>query len=357
MRAGQSPDEIAGQLRSAGWPEDAIHQGFYAVQSAVLPSDVPSQTAHHQANSGQPHANGERRGRIRTGWQLFKQSWHVLRGNPGLLRYLYMTALWTAVIFVILFGVYWLLDQRTYDDTGHTNGLGYVVLFLGYLVFSFIVNLYAAGLTANVFDIFQGQRKSYHDYMRTAWSKAGPIFVYSLISSTVGILLQWIAERIRFVGWIIAWLLGTLWSLGTLFVIPIIVADPHPSGVRAIKQSVGFFKHTWGEDIVTKITVNGPLFLLNLAVIAAMILAMIPMVIVFGVVGFIIVFVLYILAILTLSVIGSFANSLINIALYYYATTHTVPPAFSEDLLNQVFVKRSKKGLFGRKLKTSEAAA
>ena len=53
--------------------------------------------------------------------------------------------------------------------------------------------------------------------------------------------------------------------------------------------------------------------------------------------------IIFIVLSLALSVIGSFANSLVNIALYYYATTQQVPPAFTAEMLNSVFIKRKRR--------------
>ncbi|MEO6761140.1 MAG: DUF6159 family protein, partial [Candidatus Saccharimonadales bacterium] len=155
--------------------------------------------------------------------------------------------------------------------------------------------------------------------------------------------------RVRFVGWILAWLLGALWSLGTLFVIPIIMTSQKPSGVSSIKSSFSFFKRTWGESIVAKLSVNTPLALLNVALIIAFITGIVASVNLQSYAMLWVIIILYIIISIILSVIGSFANSLVNIALFYYATYGKVPPAFSEDLLNQVFIKKKRRHLFGSK--------
>jgi len=349
LQGGHRPDDIAAGLRAAQWPEDYIQRSFYAAQAAMLPSDFTPSTP---VAAVTPQATAKRRGRVRTGWQLFKQSAAILHANRYLLRYLVMTWVWVFGITAALVAIYYFFDGALYSSTDGNalSPLGYALAFVDWLAISFFINLYAAGLTANVFDLFDGQRQPYRVYMRRAWSKAPALLTFSLISATVGFVLRYVVERVRWVGWLLAWLLGTFWSLGTLFVVPIIMSSERPSGVSSIKQSVRFFKQTWGENIVAKASVNTPVFLLQCALLATAVFSFFAAVTAAGLIGFMIVIFLYFAASLTLSVIGSFANSITNIALFYFATTHRVPPAFSAELLNQVFVQRR------RKRKSSEVA-
>ncbi|MGH7241783.1 MAG: DUF6159 family protein, partial [Candidatus Saccharimonadales bacterium] len=343
------PDTVHQQVLAAGWPADAVEKAFYAVQASVLPSNMANPVVSSNKALA-PVAAGRRRGRIATGWALFKASLSILNGNRYLLRYLLMTGVWvfgiTAVFIAIYIVFYEAIFQNNYSNS--FKPIGYVFMFLDYLLIYFFINLYAAGLTANVFDIFKGQRKPYAEYMRIAWSKAPAILVFSIIEAIIGMILRLIAERSRLAVRIIVWLVGTAWSLATLFVIPIIVNSDKPSGVRSIKESIGFFKQTWGENITAKTTVNAPLFLIQLALLVGFSLLEWPVIMTGSMTLFWIFFITYWSVMITLAVIGSFANSLVNIALYFFATQHEVPPAFSAELLNQVFIPWGR-GLFGKK--------
>lgn len=346
LGSGQSPDEIAQQLRTAGWQEDLIQKAFNGVQEQVVPTGFASVAPANAApgTASTPSATDNRHGRLRTGWRLFTTSWSILRGNKYLLRYLFMTGLWVFLITVVFALGYVILDKTIFVSSDPYNDslrpIGYVFVFFDYLLIYFFISLYAAGLTANALDIFIGNKKAYRDYMHVAWSKAPALLVFAIANTTVGMFLRLVVERIRFVGWLIAWLLGTAWSLGTLFVIPIIVTDEQPNGLRAIKQSIGFFKQTWGESITTKASVNVPVFLIQLALFGLFIPAIFLAAIAFSYIGLVTMVILYLVISLSISIVGSFANSLVNIALFYYATYHQVPPAFNEALLNQVFIKR-----------------
>ena len=345
LQIGQTSDEIFGQLQAAGWPLDRIQQAFLTVQAQALPTTMQTQPhpeAATVASEVVPQANGTRRGRVRTGWILLKQSVKLLNGNRYLFRYLLMT--WVAIIVVMaaLFLVIHFAGSAFWGANGNSSLQWYIFTFFSYVLVYFVINFYAAALAGNIFGIFKGERQPYHVYIQAARAKAGPIFVFSVIQAIVGMVLSYIVERIRFVGWIISWLLGVAWSLGTMFTLPIIISTD-TSAPKAIKQSIRFFKQTWGESVVTKVTVNAALGLITL------LLALIcfPLLVILGlsgsIVGLRILLIAYLFLQLTLTIIGSFSNSVINAALYHYATTGQVPPGFSSDMLNQVFVKRKRR--------------
>jgi len=358
-RSGLQPNEIAQQLQTVGWPAEVIQQAFAVVQAEMVPNSyaqpnpAANASATSQTGSEVPAANGKKRGRIRTGWQLFKISFGILRGNKYLLRYLLLTVL-SVVAVLIVFIIVFLLGHNVFFPKNYYGGngmsvLGYIVTFVYYVSIYFSINFFAAALAANILDIFKGQRQPYQQYLRAAWSRAGTIFFFSIISATVGFILNYVVERIRYIGWILSWILGTAWSLGTMFVLPILMNDPRVSAPGSIKQSVKFFKATWGESVTAKVSVNGPLALINLAVFAlACIFCVVSFVYGWWPLGIFWMFVYWAFAI-TLIIIGSFANNILNVALFYYANYHRVPPAFNAELLNSVFIKR-KRSRLGKKL-------
>ncbi|MBC7708400.1 hypothetical protein H7Y63_04195 [Polaromonas sp.] len=347
LQIGISPDEIQQQLLGAGHTPDSVHQAFTIVQQQTMPS-APTPSAH---GTVAPAANGQKRGRIRTGWILLKQSLSVLSGNRGLLRYLGITYAWIIGINLVFFGIYFLAFKtgNSLESSTDANGMSpiaYVLAFAGYIITYFVINFYATALAANMLDIFKGQKRSYTEYIGVARGKAGKILIFSIISATVGMFLQYVVERIRFIGWILAYILGTAWNLGTMFVLPII-ADEDASAPASIKRSIALFKQTWGESITAKITVNAPLFLIQLALIVPFFLLLFGAIVVHSLPLVIFVIVLYVIAVLSLAVLGSFANSLINTALYYYAASGKIPAAFSADMLNGIMIPKTKRGFLG----------
>lgn len=366
LQSGLNPDEITRQLKDAKWDDVSIKDAFNAVQSNMNPQS-------QGVDDGQPRdnetgatvvnyaANGPRkRGRIKTSWILFKQSMKVLRNNKGLLRYPFMSGLISVLVFTVFAVIVFLSREVFFTVSTDTLGgeeyvlspLGYVASFGFYIFSSFIVFMYSAGLAAHVLDIFRGQSQGYKTYMKKAWSKAGPLFVYSVITATVGTILNAIEERARWIGWIVSRILGTLWKLGNLFTIPVIV-EGDVGAVTAIKSSIGLFKSRWGENIAGRVTF-GVISLLIL------LLSAIPVFFTMFLVGFIVgsinenaaiivIILLNFVWLISFAVIMSAASSVLNTALYYYARYETIPAAYDQDILNSVFVQKKKRKFFGKK--------
>lgn len=372
LRAGLNPDEVTAQLRGAGWTEEHIQAGFAAVSSQIAPSP-PSPTLEQSTpatNSSQPdntyaqpnqpavfQANGKKRGRIKTAWLLMKQSLKVLKNNKQLLKYPLMGVIMSLLV-TIIFGLLFYLarDSMIYtakdvfgEDEFYLKGPGYILGFLYYVIAFFVVYIYNAGLAAHVLDIFRGKSGEYKSYMKIAWSKKGTIFIYSLITATVGLILHAIEQRARWLGWIVSRILGTLWSLANLFTIPIIV-ETDSSTPSAIKQSTKLFISRWGENIIARITFGGLMFLMYL-------LIWLPLMFIFGMilfplelVGFALWFALLIISLIFFITLETAASNILSTSLYYYARYGQVPAAFDPELLNSVFVpKKKKRGLFGKK--------
>ena len=376
LQSGVQPNEISGQLRQVGWTEEVIQNAFKLAQSQVMPTNMnvgeataqqptqndtasmPGGFVSSQLPSQQMTISGKKRGRIKVGWLLFKQSIKVLKTNKNLIRYILMSMLFSFILLIV-FAVVFILGRNSllvkttaYTATGYTtkynlSALGYIPAFIYYVLAFFIVNIYTAGLAANVLDLFQGNKKTYKDYMKKAWSKASTIFVFSLIEATIGLILRIIAERSALLGRIVAWILGALWSLARLFVIPIIVTSDE-NAFQAIKDSTKLLVSTWGENIVGRVSMGGVLFLFYLLImIPAIFIIIFLSVALGGLIGFLVAIFLVVISVLIYSIVSYTATNVLNTALFYYAQYKQIPAAFDADLLNSVFIlKKKRKGLF-----------
>lgn len=333
LQSAQPPDAIAAQLRQAGWPEDAIHQSFSIVQAQMAPSSMQQPAPDTQSTKTSLQANGKKQGRLKTGWRIFTHCLHLLNGNRYLLRYYLMT--WALVIAInaAFIASFWIVNPDFYAS--NTNW--YLIGFSMYLIIYCVINFYAAALARNILDIYEGQRKPYAEYVRAARAKFWPIFIYSLLSAIIGILLEYIIERLGWVGRIIAWLIGTAWSVATMFTLPIIM-DSDSSAPSAIKQSWGLLKKTWGPGITAKVSAAVPITLLQIANVFICFMLLWPAVAI-GWFAVLVLILWYLFVSITLAVIGSYASNFINAALYYYATKGEVPPSFDTGMLDQILVK------------------
>jgi len=344
LQTGLTADEISGHLKAVGWNDEQIQAAFSLIQSNVTPT-IQNTAA---VNQSAPSSAVGKRGRFKTSWLLLRQSWTVLMGNKYLLRYMWLTVMWGLLVVIVFGTIFYFADNSLFNQNDYganpdsPQALGYLLIFIYYLIFYFAVNYFAAAMTYAVLDIFEGRRRSYSEYMALARSKAMPLFIFSLFDASVGVILSYVIERIPVLGKIIEWLFGTLWSLGNMFTIPYIVTS-ESSAPAAIKQSITLFKSTWGENIMAKASVNIPLFFIYMAIIAVFFITFITVafsgsyfLMMADIIGFY-------LVLMFVWLIGAFANNLVSVALFYYATKKTIPPVFNEELLNKVFIKRKRR--------------
>ena len=284
---------------------------------------------------------GKRIGRIRASWLLFKESWRFLAADKELLLIPVAALVLNLCLLGIVIGSTVLLTQNSENplftgDTLHT--LDYVVLFMVYVVGAFTLALSQAAITHTVYTRLHNGNARLGESISVALSHAGTLFVWALITSTVGVILRMIAERSQLIGKIVAALMGAAWAIATFFVIPAIVIDKK-GAVESIPFSITTFKRTWGETIVSNITLGLFFFL-------AYMLAII------SVVGMIIlgVYVENLIIILTALIIGvawlvmaSLAQAalegVIKTVLYIYATDATTPTNFNRELLEAMMVR------------------
>lgn len=370
FQAGSTPDDIAGQLRGAGWREEDIQEGFTEARTilqpgptqqqppaAAQPAQEPQDTAHTTAEPQSTQAvlpPPIERGKLKTGWLLFKQSLRVLKNYPGLIKYPAISIVLSLLLLLITAGLF------IYDVISSTNALtteyatytgekreatpaGLAVGLIYYLLTAFVTYFFATALSAHTLSLFRGQNGSNGHFIGVARSKSGAIALYTLIDSTVGFLLRFIAERFRLIGWIVSKILGALWTLATVFVVPII-ADTPDNGAAAVKRSFGLFKANWGETIVGRVSMAGLAVLFYLVIfVPLIILLMIILGSTLDAAGILIALGIFILSLIVFATVEVAATNILNTALYYYAQYKIIPPAFEPELLASVFIQKKKK--------------
>ena len=179
---------------------------------------------------------------------------------------------------------------------------------------------------------FQGREMSVGEGLSSAARHLPSIFLWALVSATVGVLLHLIQRRAGFIGRFAAALVGGIWSLVTFFVVPVLILEDK-GVVDAVKESVALIRRTWGESIVG----SGSIMLIFVVI------GIFGMVCVFAslLVGNMIVFgsavVLFIILVVLLAIVASAMQGIFITALYTYARTGIVPSEFNQDLIRNAF--------------------
>jgi hypothetical protein len=373
LQSGIPSQDIATQLRQAGWDEAAIQAAFSSVATTIqatpvqpqpAPENTPIQTVQSTDDQQEPVDRTQneavevpaeqttqtlppplKAGRMKVGWLLFKQSLKVIKSAPGLSLYVILSIFITLALEIVVAGIiianmaWWHVMPAGELSTA----IQYIGIFLFMLVTTFITYFFTVALSAHVLALFKGQTTTFAANITVARQKIPAIATYALIATTVGFILRFIEERSQLLGKLISYLLGALWSLLTTFTLPVI-ADTDKNGLNSVKESFRLFKNTWGQTITSRVVLSGLASLFYLLIILPVTIALVFVCLPLGTLGLLIPLGFFVITLIAFITLVTMATNVLNVSLYYYARYGAVPPAFDPALLASVFIEKKKKG-------------
>ncbi len=263
---------------------------------------------------------------------LVKTSWNILMDDKKLLMFPIISGI--VMLFVLLTFILPLILAGTFMNIPGVGPVFFYGLLFAFYVASYVVGIFFnTALIACVNARFQGRDMSVGEGLSSAARHLPSIFLWALVSATVGVLLHLIQRRAGFIGRFAAALVGGIWSLVTFFVVPVLILEDK-GVVDAVKESVALIRRTWGESIVG----SGSIMLIFVFI------GLFGMVCVFAslLVGNMIVFgsavVLFIILVVLLAIVASAMQGIFITALYTYARTGIVPSEFNQDLIRNAFI-------------------
>ncbi len=287
--------------------------------------------------------HGQKVGRLRASWLLFKEAWRFFKADPELL--------WVPVIFgvicifsvIVIFGTlvlfvvgYEALSAGASDDIPAL--WVYSFIFLIYVASAFTYALSQASVVHTVSVRIHGGNATLGESLKAAFSHAGTLFMWSLITSTVGVILYIIAERSRLLGKIVAWVLGAVWSVMTYFVVTAVVLERY-NAVAAIKRSGFVFKTTWGETFVSNISLGLTFFLAHVVALLAFIGFIATAILLDVTAVYVVGFVLFILWLFVATLMHEVLHAILKTLLYIYATESVTTQDFDTELLQSMLAR------------------
>lgn len=288
---------------------------------------------------------GQKVGRFKASWLLFKESWRFLRSDQEML----WVPIIVGVIQIFLFGVLvsmllvsgLFFGETAIESDEKVSWLGYIFLFLFYVLGALSIAISQAIITHIVYIRVHGGNATLRDGITAAGNQFGALFMWAIITSTVGMILRAIAERSQIIGRIVTYLMGAAWNIMTYFVVPAIMIQKL-SAPQAVKNSGRTFIATWGETLVSNVTLG----LVFLCAHVLVLLAMIGLAIVSASLGFsgmLLLWIgLYVLWLLLATLVGGVLQSILRTLLYVYATEQTTDTLdFNRDLLENMLVKKA----------------
>ena len=261
-------------------------------------------------------------------WELTKQSFAVIAADKRLLIFPVLSGI--AVLLVsVSFAIPILMSGKF--DTAQMTPADYVVGFLFYFANYFVVLFFNCALVACANICLSGGHATVADGLKAAWSRLPRIILWAVVAATVGFAIRLIEERVEKLGKIIAWLLGTAWTLMTYFIVPVLMFED-AGVVDSVKRSTSVLKKTWGEEIVSGFSF-GLIWLVALLPGAVLVY-------VCWLVNDILAVAVGVCYLLLLSVLSAAVKSIFTVALYRYASQGLASEGFTTDEMKGAFISR-----------------
>ncbi len=327
-------------------PDDVMRCIRCGFDSAAAIAAPPPPAQQPRARAAAPFAQlaspGEqpaKRGRIRSGWALARQSLHLLMLDKELLVFPLLSGISCFLVLASFVAGVWATGIAG-EEGAAGRGVSWVVLFAYYFANYFVIVFFNSALVACAMIRFRGGVPTVGAGMRAARERLAQIAAWALLAATVGVLLKMIEERVQFVGRIVIALLGAAWTIGSYFVVPVLVVE-RIGPIDAFRRSVLILKKAWGESIVGNLGLGLITFLVTLALLIATGIVTMVLAVNIGSIGVALAgIVVMILIVVLAALVGSALNAIVLSALYLYATEGRVPEAFAGARLQEAFVAK-----------------
>jgi hypothetical protein len=277
-------------------------------------------------------------------WDITKQSFKIIKSDKEIMIFPILATIFSLIFFAVMaipFFMANIMEQLGLDKLGYLAM--YLIMFIFYLGTAFISTFFNVAVVYCAKKRFEGGDPTFGEGLKEAGKRIHIIFLWSLLSATVGIILRMIESAAKnnknFIGRLvlsaIAGLAGAAWSIVSLFVVPALVFD-NVGPFQAIKNSVNTLKKTWGESLVRHYGLGMAQFAFVLVGILVLLIPGILLIsaywpVAVGIIG------LFIIYIIIVSLIFSTADTIFNTALYMYAKNGKVPSVYSEDTMKNAF--------------------
>ena len=212
---------------------------------------------------------------IGRGWTLSKLSFSVVKADPELLLYTFLSAMMVFVTIAasaypgyeaeINEGSHWamtdpVVNPETGEEERQATSSYMAWIFLTYMVGSIIVVFWNSAIIVSAHERLTGGDPTIMTGIKAAFSRIHIIILWGIIAGTVGLLLRVLRDAIsnnqkahpalKFLAAIILFLVEVAWWIYTFFIIPMIVLEKKGIG-EGLRDSRALFRKTWGENVVS----------------------------------------------------------------------------------------------------------
>lgn len=188
-------------------------------------------------------------GRFQTSLELAKTSWKVLQRDRELLWLPVVGFILSLLVVGVALGISFLVDYDIDTSTMEAGPATTIVGIVALLAIGMITSLVQGSLVSGAAERMRGGDPTVSSAVGGALARLPQLLGWTLITSTVGMILRAIRERSGIVGDIFAGLLDMAWQVITFLVVPVIVLEKK-GPIEAVKRSTELLRTTWGENLI-----------------------------------------------------------------------------------------------------------
>ena len=226
--------------------------------------------------------------------------------------------------------------------------LGYLTVL--YLVSMFLLTFFNTAFFNEILHALNEQPVSIMGGLRFALTRLKSIAMWSLLAGAVGIVIQKLEQQFGFFGRWIVGLIGIVWSVASVFAVPVIVREHESaSPFDVLKKSALLIKKRWGEGLIGYVGIRtaGAVLAIGLVILFSVLLVVVGLWI-----GdsspelltpfFVALIGTWLLASILVAYFENVINKVFQCALYLYAAEGVVPGPFDAAVLDSAWkVKKS----------------
>ena len=214
---------------------------------------------------------------------------------------------------------------------------GMVYFAVMYFVSMFFATFFNVAFYSQILRALKGEEPSIGAGLLFACTKWKSIVLWTLFAGLIGYIIQALERKFGFVGQWILKMIGTVWSIACVFVIPVIVMEEETNPFAVLKKSATTLKQTWGESLIGYAGVSlasglvtvGSLVFLGAGLALGWLVHSVWLMVAFGL-G-------WLLAMICVGYITSIASQIFRCALYLYATEGNLPQPFTGEMMTMAW--------------------
>lgn len=209
----------------------------------------------------------------------------------------------------------------------------YVYGVVIYLVSMFTATFFNVAYYSEIMKALSGQPVSVRAGLRFACRRLPAILTWSLFAGVVGLVIKSLEERLGVVGRWVMRFVGVVWSVASIFAIPVIIRDGNPNPVALLRNSALTLRKTWGESLIGYVGITFGSWIILAAVLVVIVLGFVlggvfgqPLIPVLTMLG-------TLLALAVMGVLVGVASTVYRCALYIYASEGVIPEPYDAALM------------------------